>query len=227
MPAIASTFAIANPVSAPFDPAAHLLTDGPLDAQWTLVLAHGAGQGPRSPFMDQITPRLADGGLRVVRFAFRYMVRSSDDGRRRPPDLLAVLIATWRQVVALTGADPARLVIGGKSMGGRVASLIADEAGVAGLVCLGFPFHPPGQPVRERAAHLAGLRTPTLICQGERDPFGTREEVAGYALSPAIAFAWISDGEHSFKPRVRSGRTLEDNLEQAAQAVLGFVGGLG
>jgi len=117
-------------------------------------------------------------------------------------------------------------VLGGKSMGGRMASLIADQTGAAGLVCLGYPFHPPGRPERLRTEHLAMLRTPTLICQGERDPFGRPDEVARYDLSHAIRLAWIPDGDHSFKPRKRSGRTWEANLDLAAAEVLGFLNGL-
>ena len=87
-----------------------------------------------------------------------------------------------------------------------MASLIADERGVAGLVCLGYPFHPPGKPDRLRTEHLRVLRTPTLICQGTRDPFGKRDEVAGYVLAPSIRLAWIAEGDHSFTPRGQSGR---------------------
>ena len=108
-------------------------------------------------------------------------------------------------------------------MGGRIASLIADEAGVAGVVCLGYPFHPPGKPERTRIEHLVSLRTPTLIVQGERDPLGTREDLAGYALSAAIHLHWLVDGDHSFKPRKASGRTEMQNWEEGIQAVVEFV----
>lgn len=200
-----------------------LLVDGAADAARTLILAHGAGQGPRSPFMDAVTGRLVAAGLRVVRFRFPYMARIEADGRRRPPDREPVLVESWRQTIAAVGVPAGRLVIGGKSMGGRIASLVADEAGVAGLVCLGCPFHPPGHPDRLKTGHLARLRTPALICQGERDPFGRRDEVMDYDLSPSVELAWIGDGEHSFKPRQQSGRTLEQNLDQAADAVARFV----
>ena len=134
-------------------------------------------------------------------------------GKKKPPDREPVLRATWLRVVELLGREG--LVIGGKSMGGRIASLVADEAGVAGLVCLGYPFHPVGKPERLRVEHLQTIKTPTLIVQGERDPFGTREEVARYKLSPAIHVSWIEDGEHSFKPRKASGRTEQQNWEAA------------
>ncbi|QVL51325.1 MAG: dienelactone hydrolase family protein [Thiocapsa sp.] len=202
-----------------------LLIDGPADARCHLILAHGAGQGADSPFMSAVAHALAAAELRVVRFSFPYMVRSEAEGRRRPPDREPILIETWLRVIAEQCPDQRagkRLLIGGKSMGGRIASLIADEAGVDGLVCLGYPFHPPGRPERTRVAHLSGLRTPTLVCQGERDPFGNREEVAGYALSPSIEIVWIADGEHSFKPHRVSGFTPEQNLSTATDAVVSF-----
>jgi len=203
-----------------------LLSEGPRNARQTLILAHGAGQPMRSDFMDRISALLVAGGLGVVRFEFPYMIEMQRTGKRRPPDREPVLRATWNRVIdalAASGVALDTLFIGGKSMGGRIASLIADERGVAGLICLGYPFHPPGKPDTPRIEHLRGLRTPTLICQGTRDPFGKPEEVAGYRLDGAIRFCWIEDGEHSFKPRKASGRTLEQNLDQAGSAILEFV----
>jgi predicted alpha/beta-hydrolase family hydrolase len=114
-------------------------------------------------------------------------------------------------------------VIGGKSMGGRIASLAADEAGVAGLVCLGYPFHPTGKPNQLRIEHLRGLVTPTLILQGTRDPFGNAEEVAGYDLPSRIQIHWLADGDHSLKPRKASGRTEQQNWDEALEALASFV----
>ena len=133
-----------------------------------------------------------------------------------------MLLATWREVVAGLG-DPARLVIGGKSMGGRMASMVADELGVAGLVCFGYPFHPPGRPERTRTAHLVELQTRALILQGTRDPFGNEEDVAGYELSSAIEVQWLEGGDHDFKPRAASGRTREQNWKEAVAAAVGFM----
>lgn len=195
-----------------------LLVDGREDAAVTLVLAHGAGAPMDSPFMDAIANRLARHGLRVVRFEFPYMAARRDDGRRRPPDRQPTLLAAWRDIVETLGGVE-RLVIGGKSMGGRMASLLAAEAGARGLVCLGYPFHPPGKPERTRVEHLAALTVPTLIVQGTRDPFGSPEEVGGYPLSPAISIAWIADGDHDLKPRKSSGRSHETALDEAAAAV--------
>ena len=109
-------------------------------------------------------------------------------------------------------------------MGGRVASMVADELHarrrIAGLLCLGYPFHPVGKPAQLRTAHLAKLKTPTLICQGTRDPFGTRDEVAGYTLSKAIEILWLEDGDHDLRPRKSvSGFSMADHLKTMAATV--------
>lgn len=193
-----------------------------------LVLAHGAGGAMDEPGLDAIARGVAAAGVRVARFEFPYMAARRADGRRRPPDREPVLLDTWRAVMAQLGggasaANARNLAIGGRSLGGRMASRIADELGVRALVCLGYPFHPPRQPARLRTAHLAALRTPTLIVQGTRDPFGTPDEVAGYALSPAIEIAWIEDGDHGFAPRRSSGRTRADNLAAVVAHVTAFL----
>jgi len=202
-----------------------LVFDGPDDADLTIALAHGAGAPMDSPFMATIAAGLARAGLRVARFEFPYMRKRRIDGTRRPPDRAPVLLETWRAVIATLG--PGRLVIGGKSLGGRIASMLADQAGVRALVCLGYPFHAPGRPATpERLVHMATLATPTLIVQGERDTLGAPAEVAGYTLSPAIDIAWMIDGDHSLKPRKASGRSEADNLADAIAAVVAFAGGL-
>ena len=210
-----------------------LLHDGPTvtstktktkAAPLVLVLAHGAGAPMDSPFMDTIAAGLGEGRIHVVRFEFPYMARRRKEGRGGAPDREPVLLARWREVVAALGGGP-RLFIGGKSLGGRMASLVADELGVQGLVCLGYPFHPPGKPERTRTAHLGQLRTPTLIVQGERDPFGTAHDVASYTLSPAIRLAWLTDGDHSFVPRKKAGVSEAENLAQAVTLVREFLCG--
>jgi predicted alpha/beta-hydrolase family hydrolase len=197
------------------------LIDGPKDGS-RIALAHGAGAPMDSPWMNDFAAGLATRGLRVVRFEFPYMQKRRADGRRRGPDRAPVLLSSWRDVIEDLG-DPGKLVIGGKSMGGRIASMVADECGVGGLVCLGYPFHPPGRPEKLRTAHLETIETPTLIVQGTRDRFGTADEVPGFGLAPQIRLHWLGDGDHSFKPRVKSGRTLEQNLDEAMDAVATFV----
>jgi uncharacterized protein len=199
-----------------------LLIDGPRETADTIVLAHGAGAAMDSPFMNTVAEGLARNGIRVVRFEFPYMKARREGGKRGAPDREAVLIEAWREVIARLGGG-ARLVIGGKSLGGRIASMVADEAGARGLVCLGYPFHPPGQPSRLRVKHLESLRTPVLIVQGTRDTFGQPEEVKHYKLSRLIRIEWIVDGDHSLKPRARSGRTEADNLAAAVAATSEFV----
>lgn len=201
------------------------LVDGPEKARVTLILAHGAGAPADTPFMNTIARGVARSGVRVVRFEFPYMTARRIDGKRRAPDREPVLIESWRGAVEkLRG--PGTLVIGGKSLGGRIASMIADEIGASGLVCLGYPFHPPRNQSRTRVKHLENLRTPTLILQGTRDSFGSETEVASYHLSPKIQIAWIEDGDHSFKPRASSRRTEADNLAHAVELLCGFIAGL-
>ena len=201
------------------------LIDGPAKARLTVVLAHGAGAAMDLPFMNTIAAGLARAGLRVARFEFPYMRARREAGKRGAPDREPVLLDAWRAVIARLGGG-ARLVIGGKSMGGRIASMVADEMQVRGLICLGYPFHPPGKPDRLRVKHLESLRTPALFLQGTRDPFGRREEVSKYRLSRQIQFGWIEDGDHSFKPRASSGRTEQANLAAATAEAVNFTRGL-
>jgi len=205
------------------------LRDGPADATVTVLLAHGAGAAMDSPAMTAIARALAAEGLGVARFEFGYMA-ARRSGARRPPPRAEALTGEYRDAVAtLASAGP--LVIGGKSMGGRVASMVADalhaEGKAAGLVCFGYPFHPPGRPDQLRTGHLADLAIPALICQGTRDPFGGRNEVSGYALSERIEILWLEDGDHDLKPRKAvTGLTAQDHLRRAAAAVAAFAGRL-
>jgi uncharacterized protein len=198
------------------------IIDGPRGAGLTLVLAHGAGAPMDSPFMTRVAQGLAGKDLCVIRFEFPYMRARRDHPRRSAPDREPVLLQTWREIIESLGGGHG-LAIGGKSLGGRTASMVADETRVRGLVCLGYPFHPPGKGPGLRLKHLKSLRTSALIVQGERDSFGNRSEVEKYDLSPQIQIAWIDDGDHSFKPRARSGRTEQQNLNAAINAVRDFI----
>jgi predicted alpha/beta-hydrolase family hydrolase len=201
------------------------LIDGQNSAARTVVLAHGAGAPMDAPWMTDVAQGLAGHGLRVVRFEFPYMAQRRDTGKRRGPDRPPVLLETWRAVIEELGA-PGELIIGGKSMGGRIATMVADTAGVAGLLCFSYPFHPAGRPEKTRTAHLATLETPSLILQGTRDPLGNADDVAGYDLSPAINLHWLEDGDHDLKPRKASGRTHAQNLAEAVDAAAAFVAGI-
>jgi predicted alpha/beta-hydrolase family hydrolase len=174
-----------------------------------------------TPFMTFFAEGLAARGYRVARFEFPYMAARRTEGKKKPPDRQSVLLDTWRAVIAEIGAD--KLIIGGKSMGGRMASLIADEAKVKGLLCLGYPFYGAGRKDKPRTEHLKALKTPTLICQGTRDPLGDQDSVTALPLSPAIRLHWAPDGDHDLKPRKASGFTHDQNLTAALDAAIAFL----
>ena len=182
-----------------------------------------------SKFMEVITTRVASRGVTVARFEFAYMAMRRQGAARRPPPKIEALVGEYRAAVtAIKQRYPdAHLFIGGKSMGGRVASMIAGDlfgAGeVLGCVCLGYPFHPTKRPEQLRTEHLTSLRCPTLIVQGERDALGNRREVDRLALSGAIEFAWVGDGDHDLYPRTASGLTHDANLNRAADQVADFI----
>jgi len=194
-----------------------------------LVLAHGAGAPMDHPWMNQMTALLVARGIRVVRFEFGFMAARRDDGKRRPARKAEHLVGEYSTAVKqLCGQtnDGLPTLIGGKSLGGRVASLVADELYAAnlidGVVCFGYPFHPAKKPTVLRTAHLAHLACPALIVQGTRDPLGAREEVADYALAESIDIVWLEDGDHDLKPRKASGETFAGHMETAAAAVERF-----
>jgi predicted alpha/beta-hydrolase family hydrolase len=197
------------------------MVNGPERARITLALAHGAGAGMDTDFMNYFAENLAGRAVKVVRFEFPYMVERRQTGKRRPPDRETRLRSAWLEVCKTLATT--RLVIGGKSMGGRLATMVADEAKVAGVVCLGYPFHPAGKPDRLRIEHLKELSVPTLIVQGERDALGNRQEVPAYNLPHTIAIHWLSDGDHSLKPRKMSGKTSEQNWSEAVQTIRRFL----
>lgn len=194
----------------------------------TLVLAHGAGAPMDSAFMNRIAEDLADVGLAVLRFEFPYMAGRRTGGPKRPPPRAEALIESFAAAVA--AADPATraapLLVGGKSLGGRVAALYAGsdllDPAVAGIVCLGYPFHAPGKPEATRLGPIEESRLPLLVCQGERDSFGNRAEVEGYPLPAHAELLWLADGSHDLAPRGKAAATWAGNLRQAAAAVAAF-----
>lgn len=198
------------------------LENGDKNSGTTLILAHGAGAPMDSPFMAYFAEEIAKAGFHVVRFEFPYMQERRTSGKKRPPNKQADLLAHWKEVIADFNGQ-ARIFIGGKSMGGRMASLIADETNVEGLVCLGYPFYAIGKPEKPRTEHLEDLQSPTLIVQGERDSMGNRETVEHYQISKEIRLHWLTDGDHSFKPRKASGLTEEENWEKGVKAVVDFL----
>ena len=190
-------------------------------AGWTLILAHGAGAPMDSQWMAEMAERLAVRGVNVLRFEFPYMAQRRLDGGKRPPNPQPVLLECWREVFSEVRRHVAGpIAIGGKSMGGRMASLLADELGADALVCLGYPFYAAGKPEKPRVAHLAHVKTPTLIVQGERDALGNREAVEAYTLSPAIEVHWLVAGDHDLKPLKTSGFSHAQHLEAAADRIV-------
>ncbi|MFT5781589.1 MAG: putative alpha/beta-hydrolase family hydrolase [Pseudomonas sp.] len=188
------------------------------------IFAHGAGAPMDSAFMQNMAERLAARGLAVLRFEFPYMAQRRLNGGKRPPNPQMQLLDCWRAVYAqvrqqVTGP----LAIGGKSMGGRMASLVADELGADALICLGYPFYPAGKPEKPRVAHLAQLNTRTLIVQGERDALGNQPAVLCYTLSAVIEMLWLAAADHDLKPLQKSGFSHEQHLEQAADAIVAFL----
>ena len=198
------------------------LVNGPADSLATIVLAHGAGAPMDSDFMNYMALGLASENLKVVRFEFPYMSERRLGGSKRPPNPASTLMSCWRSV-AKEVANYDTLFIGGKSLGGRIASTLADELSVRGLIVLGYPFHPQGKPHKTRTSHLETLKTPSLILQGERDPLGNMTDVCNYNLSSAIRIRWLPDGDHSFRPRKKSGHTEEQNRETAVTEITLFV----
>ena len=206
----------------------------------TFIFAHGAGADMDSDFMLEMSTLIEAQGIHVRRFNFDYMEERRETGKKKPPDRQPKLLTRFAKVLTEVQQQSPRhkLFIGGKSMGGRMATLLLaqeqdqyqelgiDEKALAkirGVICMGYPFHPPGKPEKLRTEHLADFSTPTLIIQGERDTFGTQEEVANYDLSQQIQFAWMPDGDHSLKPRKKSGYTQKENLAAAAETTAEFI----
>ena len=209
-----------------------LIWDGSPQAKWTLILAHGAGASMRSEYMQYFAEQLAHRGIQVGRFNFPYMVTAIETERRRPPDRAPMLLDAWQEIIERVcerlsaPSSDQRLAIGGKSMGGRIASMSTHHDGVDALVCLGYPFHPSAKKDKLRIEHLPDIKVPTMILQGERDTLGTRKEIRGYHLPRKIKMRWLHDGDHSFKPRQRSGVTQTENWDTAIESITGFLSSL-
>lgn len=197
---------------------------GPASARATLVLAHGAGTGMSHPSLTKLAAALATRRITTVTFDFPYRARG-----RGAPDRMPVLVAAYEAVLASIRDQARPLAIGGRSMGGRVASHVAAEGGaVDGLVFLAFPLHPPGKPGIERAAHLASIEQPMLFVQGTRDNFARFDLLEGVVANlPRATLHTIAEADHGFHVPKRTGRTDADVAEEVADTVAGWVGGLG
>lgn len=202
-----------------------VLREGAVDAPVRILLAHGAGAGMDHAFLAELSRLLAGPEIEVVRFNFPYMTKRAQDGKRRPPDRQPLLLEHWRQMVR-EFAHP-RLFLAGKSMGGRMAAELYHDGGdamnAAGLLILGYPFHPSAKPDRWRGDVLKQIKVPTLLLQGERDTFGSRAELAEFPFSPNVSVHWLTDGDHGFKPRKVSGVSEQENMQYAADTIKHFV----
>lgn len=208
------------------------ISTGSSNAANVLLLAHGAGAGMDSPFMSSIAEAISEQGICVHRFEFLYMQKAKELGKRRPPDSAKKLqqhfLARIEHIRAQLNPGQ-RLWVGGKSMGGRIASMITAtaELEVEGCVCLGYPFHPPGRPEKLRTAHFVELVKPTLIIQGTRDPFGKPEENVEEHLSKDMTLMWLEGGDHSLKARKKDPVSTAELWAQAAISVAEFIGANG
>jgi uncharacterized protein len=191
------------------------------------LLAHGARKGMANPFLETIAKGVVNAGVRVIRFHFPFMEDMLRTGTKKPPNGGKVLRQCFAELiehcVERENISRNKIIIGGKSMGARVASMIADEHKVAGVICLAYPFHPPRKPEDLRIEHLPGLKTPMLVCQGELDPNGNQEELRQLYVSKAIQFHWIADSDRNFKPVNNSERTLAENMDEAILACNTFI----
>lgn len=202
------------------------LTNGSLDRSCHLILAHGAGAPMTSAFLDAVAAKLDRRGITVHRFEFPFMAARTAGGPKRPAPRAEILVPAYRDAIADCRSrlpSTARLLIGGKSLGGRVACLAATDAGlaeiVAGVVVLGFPLHPLHNPKATRAPALLGLAVPALIVQGTRDPFGGPEAFAALNLPRSVVIHSIAGGDHDLAPLKSTGRTSDEALSEAADAI--------
>ncbi|KAF7775220.1 hypothetical protein PCIT_a1360 [Pseudoalteromonas citrea] len=189
-----------------------------------LIFAHGAGAGSDSDFMQAMAKLLSELNIQVGLFDFEYMQLAKQLDKRRPPDRAPKLLAYYQQM--LMNVEPELpIFIGGKSMGGRMASMLVTqtELPIMGVIAMGYPFHPPGKPDKLRTEHFDKINCPFLILQGERDTFGNEQEVMSLSLETPIRLCWLADGDHSLKPRKKSGFTEAGHRQQAAQQAANFI----
>ncbi|WP_448567484.1 alpha/beta family hydrolase [Thalassotalea ganghwensis] len=194
------------------------------DIKATVVFAHGAGADKESDFLEVVTKRLIDAGIKVIRFNFPYMDKRAVDGKRRPPDRMPTLIGCMEEVITEHLADKP-LFLMGKSMGSRVAATITQQGTfpISGVIALGYPFHPQKKPEKLRLTPLQNHNVPVLIVQGERDPLGNQQEIANYELSSTCQYLFLTDGDHDLKPRVKSGFTHQQHLDSAVAKIVEFI----
>lgn len=187
-----------------------------------LILAHGAGAPADSPFMEELSAALEREGIGTIRFEFPYMQKRRQDGKKRPPDREPVLLEYFSGVIDRVRAElgsGSLILVGGKSMGGRMASILASRRDdIDGVICFGYPFHPPGKLDRWRTAHFRDLNCPILVLQGTRDPFGKPDELEDHQQElEAIDLRWLEGGNHDFQTLKSQPQTQSELIAQAAR----------
>ncbi|MDO3385432.1 dienelactone hydrolase family protein [Gilvimarinus sp. SDUM040013] len=196
-------------------------------ARAALVLAHGSGAPMDSDFMNRVAQAFCQAGVNVYRFEFPYMHERRALGKKRPPNRQPVLIDSWTEALnQVTERESLPVFIGGKSMGARMACILASIEPVAGVVCFGYPFHPQAKPEKTRLEPLQECRCPIFIAQGTRDKLGSSEDLASYVLADSVVIHWLEDGDHGLRPRVSSGLTHEQHIQGAVSAAVGFIDNL-
>lgn len=196
-----------------------------------IVFAHGAGADKSSGFMEDVTELLNESGFNVTRFNFPYMDRRLNENKKFPPDRMPKLLACFEQVLAQIDSQ-LPIFLMGKSMGSRVATILSGATSeqsayldnIQGVIALGYPFHPIGKPEKLRVEPVQALVKPALILQGERDKLGDKTTVSSFDLPKSCKVVYLPDGDHDLKPRVKSGLTHAQNLQQAMDAVKEFIG---
>ena len=199
-----------------------------------ILFAHGAGADMHHEFMEQVTALFNKANINVLRFNFPYMDKRIALGKRYPPDRMPTLINCYKQVIndfiAINNNNKKKklpLFIGGKSMGSRVAATIASDEKfsefIQGVFCFGYPFHPVKKTEKLRLEPLQNTRKPILIAQGERDTLGSEVEISDYEISHMCQCFFLTDGDHSLKPRIKSGYTQRQHIESAVQAIVQFI----
>ena len=191
-----------------------------MDIKHTLILAHGAGLPMDSDWLNTLSEKFNYLGVKVIRFNFPYMQQRVDSGKKMPPNKLPILIDCFNDIIDNTAG---KVFIGGKSMGGRIATMVANNNSVKGVIAFGYPFHPVGKPEKMRTEHLKQFKKPCLIIQGERDPFGKKDEWQGFSIDPNIDLFPIKTANHDLKPLKSSGLNLDNALDLSVSKAIEFM----
>lgn len=198
------------------------------DAKALVIFAHGAGADMNHQYIEELVDLMNAQQLNVLRFNFPFMDKRKIDGKRRPPDRMPALVACYQDILASINTS-LPVFIGGKSMGGRVAAILAGDNAlmtthqVQGVICLGYPFHPAKKQENLRLAPLQETQLPVLILQGERDALGSELEIKGYEISSRCQIHFFNDGDHDLKPRVKSGYNLKQHQSAAVNKMRNFI----